>query len=198
MLQVINLDFDYQDKPLLTNVNFKVKPGDLLHIKGANGVGKTSLLKLLAGLRQPTTGKIYYEGVEIHDNLSDYQKKIRMVGHKSGINPYLTVKENCLFDLHYEQQDLLALAAVFKLTPYLDKRCGLLSAGQCRQVGLLRLWMSGAVLWLLDEPLVALDEASLGVLMEQVAVHRNKGGSVILSSHQKIPLQASDYEEYVL
>lgn len=198
MLEVINLEFDYQDKPLFTQVNFQVSAGHLLHLRGANGVGKTTLLKLLAGLRQPTAGHIYYEGLEIQQNLADYQKKICFVGHKSGVNPFLTIKENCLFDLHYENQDLLSLASVFNLVPHLDKRCGLLSAGQCRQVGLLRLWMSDACIWLLDEPLVALDERSLAALMRQIELHRMRGGAVIFSSHQTIPLEASSYKEYLL
>lgn len=198
MLDVIDLDFDYLEKPLLKNVNFQVLAGDLLHLRGANGVGKTTLLKLLTGVRHPLSGYIQYNGSPISQNMSEYQSQLCFVGHRAGINPNLTVRENCLFDLHYQQQNIETLAAVFKLTAYLDRPCGVLSAGQCRQVGLLRLWMSKAPLWVLDEPLVALDEASLGVLMQHIAMHRAKGGMVILSSHQMLPLHTTDYQEYLL
>lgn len=198
MLNVIDLDFDYQEKPLLKKVNFQVSSGDLLHLRGANGVGKTTLLKLLTGMRYPLSGQIQYNGSPISQNISEYQKQLCFVGHRAGINPNLTLRENCFFDLHYQQQDIENLARVFKLTAYLDMPCGVLSAGQCRQVGLLRLWMSEAILWVLDEPLVALDEASLVVLMKHIAVHRNRGGMVVLSSHQTLPLGATDYQEYLL
>lgn len=198
MLQVINLEFDYQDKPLLQQVSFQVAKGDLLHIKGANGSGKTTLIKLIAGLCQPASGQIHFNGLDIHTNLCDYHKKLCFVGHKSGVNPYLTIKENCLFDLHYRAQHIEELASIFNLVPHLDKLCGLLSAGQCRQVGLLRLWMTNAPLWLLDEPLVALDEKSLLILMAKIEEHRTKGGMVIMSSHQQLPTQTSKYQEYLL
>lgn len=199
MLEVTNLDFDYQDQPLLKNVSFQVPAGGLLHLKGANGAGKTTLIKLIAGLYQPSRGQIHYQGQDINHNLPAYQRQLCFVGHKTGINPYLTVKENCLFDLHYKSEDKIeALASVFKLQHHLDQSCGLLSAGQRRQAGLLRLWMSTARLWLLDEPLVALDDEALSIIMSKIEDHRSNGGAVLLTSHQSLPLNASAYQEYHL
>lgn len=198
MLKVVDLDFDYQDTPLLQKVNLHLLAGGLLHLRGGNGLGKTTLLKLLAGIYQPSVGQIHWDGLAIEQNLTQYQQQLCFVGHKSGVNPYLTIQENCLYDLHYQGQDLKQLAAVFKLDNHLDMLCGLLSAGQRRQVGLLRLWMTDAKLWLLDEPMVALDDFSLNVLMTQIEQHRKKGGGVILTSHQKIPLNSVDYQEYLL
>lgn len=200
MLEVIDLDFDYQELPVLQKVSFNVPEGGLLHLQGANGAGKTTLLKLIAGLHQPLQGRIHFSGQPIVNNLQAYQKKLCFVGHKTGINPYLTVRENCLFDLSYVAKDknISNLVSIFKLDNFLDQSCGLLSAGQRRQVGLLRLWMSEKLLWLLDEPLVALDSTALGILMDKIDLHRSQGGAVLLTSHQKLPLSTNEYEEYHL
>ncbi len=199
MLELIHLDFDYQDSPLLNNVTFTLNPGDILHIKGGNGAGKTTLLKLIAGLYQPLSGSIRFANQLINTDLMAYQQQLCFVGHKTGINLYLSVRENCCFDLHYQEQvDLEQLAAMFQLVPYLDVACGLLSAGQRRQVGLLRLWMTTTQLWLLDEPLVALDENSITRVMDKIITHREQGGMVIMTSHQALPLAKDHYREYCL
>ncbi|WP_298627093.1 cytochrome c biogenesis heme-transporting ATPase CcmA [uncultured Legionella sp.] len=200
MLEVIDLDFDYQEQPVLQKVSFSIPKGGLLHLQGANGAGKTTLLKLIAGLHHPMHGQIRFSGQPISNNLQAYQKQLCFVGHKTGINPYLTVRENCLFDLNYKGTDVCIsdLLSPFKLAKLVDQPCGLLSAGQRRQVGLLRLWMSEKPLWLLDEPLVALDNAALAILMDKINLHRSQGGAVLLTSHQKLPLSANEYEEYHL
>lgn len=200
MLDVIALDFDYQDQPLLKGVNVHVPSGSIVHLRGANGAGKTTLLKLLAGLYLPAQGEIRFAGDNIHNQLTSYQRQICFVGHKPGINPYLTLKENCQFDLHFalSTKNEIELASIFNLDNYLDHPCGLLSAGQKRQVSLLRLWMTNAPIWLLDEPLVALDEAALSILMGHIELHRKAGGIIILTSHQHLPWAPAEYQEYSL
>lgn len=200
MLEVTDLHFDYQDKPLLNKVGFKLESGAILHLRGANGAGKTTLLRLIAGLLQPTQGQINYCAQNIDLDLPSYQQHICYIGHKTGINPYLTLKENCQFDLHYGANDrnFIELASVFNLDNYLDQPCGLLSAGQRRQVGLLRLWMTTAKLWLLDEPLTALDDLAQSKLMNQIMEHCKQGGSVILTSHQNLPIASNCYQEFTL
>jgi heme exporter protein A len=201
MLEVTHLSFDYQEKPLLNEVTFSLPAGGLLHLRGVNGSGKTTLLKLMAGLYRPLAGKVHFSGLSIYDDLAAYQRQICFVGHKTGINPSLTLRENCFFDLHCSESHsevIEELAVIFKLEHYLDFPCGLLSAGQKRQVGLLRLWMSQAKLWLLDEPLVALDDKALELVMQKIANHRKQGGFVLLTSHQQLPLNSADYREYCL
>ena len=187
-----------KDEPLLAKVSFHLPSGGLLHLRGANGAGKTTLLKLISGMIHPSEGSIQFLDQPIDNDLAQYQRQICIVGHHSGINPSLSLRENCRFDLHYKDQDLNELAAVFHLEHYLDYPCGLLSAGQRRQVGLLRLWMTDAKLWLLDEPLVALDENALGILMQHIKVHRDHGGAVLLTSHQNLPINTHDHQEYYL
>ena len=200
MLDVIELDFDYQEQPLLKKVTFHLSEGGLIHLRGANGAGKTTLLKLIAGLYSPSQGQIQFTGQNIEKNLQAYQGQLCFVGHKTGINPYLSLRENCVFDIHYglKKNTINELAEIFKLENHLDTLCGLLSAGQRRQVGLLRLWMSDAKLWLLDEPLVALDDAALSIIMAKIESHRLGGGAVLLTSHQSIPLCKSVYQEFLL
>ena len=200
MLHVTNLDFDYQDEPLLSQVSFRLPAGGLLHLRGANGAGKTTLLKVIAGLHHPSCGQIKFLGQSIEHNLPDYQRRLCFVGHKIGVNPYLTVRENCIFDIHYgfKNKSIDELAVIFKLDKYLDFPLGLLSAGQRRQVGLLRLWMTDAPLWLLDEPLVALDDDARLLLMIHIKSHRMQGGAVLLTSHQKLPQNVLDHQEYLL
>lgn len=200
MLDVEHLDFDYPDKQLLHGVQFTVNPGCLLHLRGGNGAGKTTLLKLLAGVLHPTQGDIRYCGHSIRKNVATYQRAICYVGHKTGVSQLLTVRENCRFELHRNDhtQSFEELIKRYDLQGLEDVVCGLLSAGQRRRVGLLRLAMSDASLWLLDEPLVALDKDAVSILMITLNQHLARGGLVVLTSHQNIPQGPGNYQEYCL
>ncbi|MDI9818582.1 MULTISPECIES: cytochrome c biogenesis heme-transporting ATPase CcmA [unclassified Legionella] len=200
MLEVCSLCFDYQDKPLLEQINFTLRAGQLLHLRGGNGAGKTTLLKLLAGLLHPSEGEIRYQGKPVRNNLVIYQQKICYVGHKTGIHPLLTVKENSLFDMHWGRREVAfdSLLEEFGLQGLDHELCSHLSAGQRRRVGLLRIAMTNARLWLLDEPLVALDKEAVKVLVGHLEDHLAQGGQVIITSHQKLPLMQADCLEYNL
>lgn len=200
MLEVLALSFDYQDKPLLNNIQFSLDAGQLLHLRGSNGAGKTTLLRLLAGLLHPHEGEIRYGGEPIINDLTAYQQKLCYVGHKTGLNPLLTVRENCFFDMHWERRAISfeSLLESFGLQGLGDELCYHLSAGQRRRVGLLRIAMTNASLWLLDEPLVALDKEAISTLMTCLEYHLAQGGQVILTSHQNLPLGQVVYLEYAL
>jgi len=200
MLEVINLNFDYSDKLLLQDVQFSVADGTLLHLRGANGAGKTTLLKLLAGILLPGYGDIRYQGVSIQDDLAAYQHQICYVGHKAGVSLCLTVRENCQFELKstVDATRITELLQLLSLHGLQDTLCGLLSMGQLRRVGLLRLLMSEASLWLLDEPLVALDQQAVTLLMSSLTDHLAQSGQVVLTSHQSLPLTAGHVQEYYL
>jgi heme exporter protein A len=200
MLKVSNLDFDYPDKQVLQGVQFTVHPGHLLHLRGANGAGKTTLLKVLTGLLHPTHGDIQYKGCSITDDITAYQQQICYVGHKTGVSQLLTVRENCRFELKSNNHILSfeEIIQLFALQGLEDIPCNLLSVGQRRRVGLMRLVMSQASLWLLDEPLVGLDKDAINLLMRVLEKHLEKGGQIILTSHQQLPLRQENYQEYCL
>ncbi len=200
MLDVINLEFEYHDRLLLSDINFNLKPGELLHLRGANGAGKTTLLRVLAGLFHPLSGQILYQGQSIHQQLDVYQQNLCFVGHKPGISPMLTVKENLTFDMNYQpsEQSVDALLEASELGDCANQLCDHLSAGQKRRVSLLRLYMSKKPLWFLDEPLVALDNHSVNLLMHHMQNHLKSGGMVLLTSHQLLPIELSKYKEYKL
>ena len=190
MLAAEGLQFDYGDKPLLQNISFALSAGAALHIKGANGAGKTTLLKLLAGLLHPTEGKIKHQ----------YQHKLAYVGHKAGVNMHLTPREHARFDLSPNLSDALINTSLRRLNLFdlQHTPCGLLSAGQCRRVGLLQLINSDALLWLLDEPLVALDQESIKILGNILLAHVRAGGVVVFTSHQALPFEFPDLQELVI
>lgn len=189
MLDVFNLCFDYQDAPLLTNIHFSLPKGHLLHLKGPNGSGKTTLLKLIAGLFMPHRGEIYLNQAAISKDLAAYQQKICFIGHKPGYHAALSVRENCLFDLHYcpQHQNLEACLQTFDLLKWAHQPCSALSMGQKRRVSLVKLLFSQAQLWLLDESFTALDQQSVVLLAQQISMHIKKGGMVIATSHQPLP-----------
>jgi heme exporter protein A len=199
MIEVINLSFDYPERSLLHDVNFSLDSGSLLHLRGANGTGKTTLLKLMAGILQPSVGEIRYQGVSIAHGQMRYRQTMCYVGHKLGISQLLTVRENCDLALCVDNPiPFSELVARFSLQGFEDAPCHLLSVGQCRRVALMRLLLSVAPLWLLDEPLTALDAETVSVLMACMTEHLAKNGSIIVTSHQPLPLNKAYYQEYNL
>lgn len=200
MLSVHNLCFDYEEKPLLTAVNFQLEEGGVLHLRGANGVGKTTLLKLLAGLLQPLQGQIVYREQNIQNELAAFQSHLCYVGHKSGASSMLTIREHYQFELQHISKALSfdELMQRLSLSDHKDTLIGLLSAGLRRRVGLAKLLLTDAPLWLLDEPLVALDQDGIDMLMRAFNSHLSKGGQMILTSHQLLPNEMPDHQEYFL
>lgn len=201
MLEVSALTFDYADKPLLNNLNLIVKPHEFCHIQGKNGVGKTTFLKLLAGILAPLTGNIIYKGHSIETDRLNYQNNLCYVGIKPGISMNLTVQENCFFDLHWDPSfthQLDSFLIFFGLKGFEKERCAYLSTGQQRRVALLRLAFTKAKLWLLDEPLVGLDEKMINSLMILFKNHLQQGGQIVLTSHQTLPIEGVSKVEYLL
>lgn len=185
-MRVINLAVSRGDRTLLANLHFTVSEGDILHLLGPNGIGKTSLLEVLSGLRTPAHGHI--EGLPG----SSY---LHWVGHRSGFHPSLSPAENlrywCLLqgENNKSRQISEALTRV-GLYAVRNRPCGRLSAGQRRRASLARLLAIDRPWWILDEPLAALDVSFTHVLTEFMAEHAAKGGAVIVSSHQPFPCNA--------
>lgn len=185
-MRVINLTVSRGDRTVLANLHFTVSEGDILHLRGPNGIGKTSLLEVLTGLRAPANGRI--EGFPGASNL-------HWVGHRSGFHPALSPMENlhywCLLQGEKNKSSKIsdALHRV-GLHTVRNRPCGRLSAGQRRRASLARLLAVDRSLWILDEPLAALDVSFTQILTEFMVEHAANGGAVIVSSHQPFPCDA--------
>lgn len=200
MLKVSALSFDYEDVPLFNQVSFTVKPGQLLHLRGRNGVGKTTLLKLLAGLLHPNAGQIFCGEQLIQEDLAAYQQNLCYLGHKPGLSALLTIRENYKFGLYeqYKTDHFENYLHQFDLITIADKPCGQLSLGQRRRASLLRLMMTKARLWLLDEPFTSLDKEAVAVVMQKISDHLKGQGMVIMTSHQDLAKTFFEIKEYCL
>ena len=189
------------DRPVFSRVGFSLSPGDALLLVGRNGAGKSSLLRLMAGLLRPAAGAVTWDGVPIDQDPEAHGRRMRYVGHLEAVKPVLSTFENVRFwaainRLGQRRRDIQGDSAIdaavdaalhqMDLSHLRETPGRMLSAGQKKRVALARLIAAPATLWLLDEPTVALDRASVGTLTEAIAAHRACGGIVVISTHLEI------------
>lgn len=188
MLEIINLSCLRDERVLFRELSFSVHAGDMVQIEGANGAGKTSLLRLLAGLSRPEQGEVNWQGQPIRQQRERWHQDMLYLGHHPGVKAVLSPLENLRFyhPACDDEQLFDALEAV-DLLGYEEVPVAQLSAGQQRRVALSRLWLSDAQVWILDEPLTAIDKAGVEKLMARFAQHADSGGWVILTTHQDLP-----------
>ncbi|MEM8657617.1 MAG: heme ABC exporter ATP-binding protein CcmA [Pseudomonadota bacterium] len=173
---------------LFDPVQFDLPPGTARLLRGPNGVGKTTLLRAIAGLGAGAEGTVTLDGAP----LADQEGVVAYTGHLDAVKPALTVAENlgfwaALSGVGAVEQALQA----FNLTGLRDRVAGRLSAGQKRRLGLARLALSGARVWLLDEPTVSLDQDSTAALGRIISAHLETGGYALIATHLPIPIEAA-------
>ena len=183
LLSFQDLNIARGDHVLLRGLNGAVAAGEILHIRGANGIGKTSLLEVLSGLRDAGQGQVMrtFEPEQCH-----------WVGHRNALNPALSPFENLRFwcAVQGESGDgVRAALREFELQRVADLPCRQLSAGQKRRAALARLAVVRRPLWFLDEPLSALDEAGVRLWTALIQAHQAQGGAAVVTSHQPLPAQ---------
>lgn len=186
-MQVINLSCVRQQQLIFKNISFELKAGELLLVEGPNGTGKSSLLKLLSGIATPIAGQMIWQDKPIEKNIQEYQHALHYVAHTNGLKLGLTVKENILLQQQLTAQATFDISHVLHslaLTHKQDAIVSQLSAGQKRRVALAKLFLISKSLWLLDEPLTALDQHSQHFFIEQLQMHLHRGGIAIISTHQ--------------
>ena len=196
MLEASCLDCQRGDRRLFAGLAFHLEAGEVLHVHGENGSGKTSLLRLICGFSLPLAGEIRWQGTPI-DRLGEaFRRELFYLGHLNALKDELTPLENLLISARIAEQSLDEGAALdaleaFGLAGREDLPCRYLSQGQKRRVALARLVNNRQSLWVLDEPYVALDPAAIGVVVGLLGAHLQRGGLAVLTTHQQVDLPAA-------
>ncbi len=193
MFCVSNLSCARGDKRLFSGVSFSLQPGQWLHLEGNNGVGKTSLLRLVCGLSALEEGEITWNNQAVSKDPQTFRANLAYLGHQLALKDDLSPLENLQTDAAIVGHQLTASDAKQALAQMgLRGRENLpvrvLSQGQKRRTALARLLVSSAKLWVLDEPFVALDTMAQNALSEVINAHLTKQGMVLLTSHQAVSL----------
>ena len=170
--------------PVLAEVSLRLAPGRALVLRGPNGIGKTTLLRTIAGLQPPVAGSI-----------AGAEERVAYAGHADGIKPTLTVRENLAFWASvFGTEGIGAALAAYQLEVLAWRMAGTLSAGQKRRLGLARLLVTGRPVWVLDEPTVSLDAEAVGWFAGAVRTHLAAGGSALMATHIDLGIEAEVLE----
>ncbi len=193
MLSAHGLSCVRGERRLFTHLEFSVNAGEWVHVCGENGAGKTSLLRMLAGLSHPAEGEIRWCGKPIGDGESNYRRDMLFFGHHGALKEDLTAFENLNIAAavdgdHVPLDKALIALQRFGLKGREDLPVRVLSAGQKRRVMLARLAVRQARLWILDEPFTALDVKAVELLAHLIAAHVTGGGMAVVTSHQAMPM----------
>jgi heme exporter protein A len=193
MLRVSHLSCSRGNKPLFVDVSFALQAGQALHLEGDNGVGKTSLLRIICGLSPADAGEVCWQDKTIQHNAAAFRSSLFYLGHGLSLKEELSALENLMSDAAVsgrtlsEPQAMVALARMgLRGREHLPLR--VMSQGQKRRTALARLLASQAPLWVLDEPFVALDVKAVDGLRGLLAEHVAHGGMVLFTSHQPVAL----------
>ncbi|MCS5608151.1 MAG: heme ABC exporter ATP-binding protein CcmA [Alphaproteobacteria bacterium] len=195
MFQAVGIACERGERRIFSDLDFRVEPGQALVLRGPNGSGKTSILRIAATLLRAADGQLTWNGTNIFDDVYQHRARLHFIGHQDAVKGALTVRENVEIwanirgsgDGHVDR----ALAA-FGITHLADTPAQYLSAGQHRRTALARLVASPAMLWLLDEPTASLDADGTTCLQNVIADHRAEQGMVIATTHIELGLLDAD------
>ena len=197
MLTISNISCIRGGSPLFAPVSFSISPGQALHIEGDNGIGKTSLLRVICGLSEADSGEVLWNASPLNrqhpDAVENFRSSLCYIGHTLSLKDELTAPENLLIDAQLFGRSLpltevLGALRAMGLSQWTHLPLRVLSQGQKRRTTLARLPLSSAKLWVLDEPFVALDEHSFNNLRALLAQHLQQGGMLLFTSHQQVEL----------
>ncbi|MGH6692619.1 MAG: cytochrome c biogenesis heme-transporting ATPase CcmA [Gammaproteobacteria bacterium] len=194
MLQGVKLACVRGGRELFGELSFDLEPGELFWVTGPNGSGKTSLLRMLCTLLSPESGEVRWRGHPVRALGETYLAELTYLGHAPAVKDDLSALENLRFALAQQgiapgEDELLGALDAFGLAQREDLPLRALSQGQKRRVALARLaFCAQRALWILDEPLTALDTAAVELVRGQLEAHLGRGGLVVLTSHQDVDL----------
>lgn len=198
-LEAVELSCERDWRLLFERLDLRIAKGEMLQIAGPNGSGKTSLLRLLSGLMQPTSGEVLLHGQGLESQRDELARNLLWIGHAAGIKGLLTAEENltwlCALHQPAGRDEIWRALAEVGLRGFEDVPCHTLSAGQQRRVGLARLYLSAPPLWILDEPFTALDKHGVAQLERHLAAHCEQGGLVVLTTHHSMSEKPAGYRE---
>jgi heme exporter protein A len=190
MLSADSLFCERDDRVLFENLNFELRQGQVLQIKGSNGSGKTTLLRNLCGLNAGYEGEVCWYGKSIGECQEEFFSSLVYIGHRVGVNKVLTPLENLRWSCSLQQvvsdAELLDALAKVGLRGFEESQCFTLSAGQQQRVSLSKLFLSQAKLWVLDEPFTTLDVAGVKQLEALLKAHADNGGGVLVTTHHNL------------
>ncbi|WP_323764330.1 heme ABC exporter ATP-binding protein CcmA [Marinovum sp.] len=170
--------------PVLEAVSFALPPERALVLRGPNGIGKTTLLRTVAGLQPPLKGR-----------LTGAEDRVAYAAHADGLKSTLTVAENLTFWAQvFGRTDIAPALAAYELEPLASRAAGQLSAGQKRRLGLARLMVTGRPIWVLDEPTVSLDRAAVAMFAAAVRAHLSGGGAALIATHIELGLDGAELD----
>ncbi len=195
MLEAVNLECTRGDRRLFRGLNFSIKPGELIELHGANGSGKTSLLRILSGLSSPAQGEVRWNGKNIRSLGEEYSGAVSYMAHQNGVKDELSAIENLRIACGVSgnvlsKADAQTVLEQVGLSRQQNLPARSLSAGQKRRVALARLLGSRATVWLLDEVLTSLDDAAIKLARRFIGDHLRNGGLAIIATHQELDLAA--------
>lgn len=195
MLAANDLSCRRGERLLFSGISFIVQPGELLHVQGANGSGKTSLLRLLCGLSMPEKGEILWHNCPPRTLGEDFLAAVTYLGHQNAIKEELSAVENIQVSASFNgkpvsDDEAYAALETMGLGDKADLHTKVLSQGQRRRVALARLSLSGSALWLLDEPLAALDAEGVTRVETLLDTHLSRGGMAVVTTHQPLSVSA--------
>lgn len=185
-MTVENLSLNKNDRKIFSNIGFSLFLGAAIIVAGKNGSGKTSLLRILAGISKESSGKISWNGKDVAKNRQELNTDMQFIGHKNFLKPDLTVLENLEFYASFYDSQILIPSALsfFNITSLIDQRVRGLSAGEMKKAMLCKLMICPAALWILDEPDVNLDQDSKKILVGLIRTKIENGGTVVIASHE--------------
>ena len=203
MLEVINLTCVRGTRRLFKELSFSAENGELVELRGPNGSGKTSLLRILCGLAMPAAGEVRWNGSGIRSLGEEYFGAVAYLGHQNAVKDELTAIENlrissavCGYALDKrEAEEILKRVG---LTQQQNLPARVLSAGQRRRLAMTRLLTSKARLWILDEVLTSLDDAAMNLSREFISAHLKQDGIAIVATHQDLSLAAPRFQRLQL
>ena len=179
------LELYRNDNLIFSDISFELSEGQHLLITGANGSGKTSLLRVICGLTVPTAGTVLWDELATNNLDCTYYDHMAYIGHKNALIPELTAKENLeyTFEMNQSIDNTASTLEGFGLNEFLDQYAEKLSNGQMRKIALSRILLSNKMLWILDEPLANIDVAGMEYIQKEMEYHLERGGMLITTSN---------------